>query len=98
MLSGHSATAGFASPDAGGQFENFPRFLENWSGKTVTLAGSMISLWTSRMTKGAWGCCNYYSPPNRDWNFDTRFQDPENLPPATPVVGHVLRVGFLRRY
>ena len=40
------------------------------------------------------GCCNYYSPPVRDWEYDLRFNDPANMPPATPVVGNVIHTAF----
>ncbi len=98
IMSGHSATPFYGSADAGGQYENFPRFLEDWTDKTVTFNGSMISLWAASVTPSKWACCDYYVPPIRDWNFDGRFLDPAQLPPATPVVGQLLRVGFVRRY
>ena len=97
IMSGHTPTPSPGSPEAGGQFENYPRFLEDWTGVTVTLNGSMISLWYPHDVKGVWNG-SYYVPPKRDWNFDERFLDPAQLPPATPVVGQLLRVGFVRRY
>lgn len=98
FLAGHSPTPFFGSPDGGGWLNNFPRFLERWSGVTCTINGSLVSLWFAQKADGPFGCCYYYSPPIRDWNFDTRFNDPANLPPFTPVVGQVLRMGFARRY
>jgi len=99
ILSGHSPTPFPGSPIGGGQFENFPRFLENWSGgRTVTLLGSYVSLWYPKVTQGQWACCQYYKPPARDWKFDIRFRDPALMPPLTPLVGQILRVGFVRRY
>ena len=77
----------------GGGMENFPRFLENWGGKTLTYRGSLVSLSTSQFTTGTWNG-NYYSPPTRDWQFDTRFNNPANLPPGTPVVGNVIHTAF----
>jgi hypothetical protein len=56
-----------------GGAENFPRFLENWSGKTLTYYGSMIELYASEQAIGHWGAANVYSPPNRAWYFDTNF-------------------------
>ncbi len=38
-----------------GGVENFPRFLESWSGKTFTYYGSMVELYTSRQSIGRWG-------------------------------------------
>jgi Tfp pilus assembly protein PilX len=98
ILAGHSPTPFPGAPVGGGQFENFPRFLEKWSGQTLTLLGSFVSLWYPQVTQAPWFCCWYYSPPNRNWSFDTRFRDPALMPPLTPLVGQILRVGFVRRY
>lgn len=56
-----------------GGVENFPRFLENWSGKSFTYYGSMLELYNSQQGIGHWGAANVYSPPNRAWYFDTNF-------------------------
>ncbi|MGH8092243.1 MAG: hypothetical protein ACREIF_02050 [Chthoniobacterales bacterium] len=66
-----------------GGAENFPRFLENWSGKTMTYYGSMVELYTSQQSIGRWGSGNVYNPPNRQWFFDTNLQvytPPGSLP------------------
>ena len=97
ILAGH--TPSVLGGQGGGQFENFPRFLEYFgASRTVTINGSFVSLWYGQYTDSQWGCCIYYNPPRRDWNFDGRFLDPENLPLGTPTVGQVLRMGFARRY
>ncbi len=67
-----------------GGAENFPRFLENWSGKSLTYYGSMVELYQSRQSIGRWGSANVYNPPNRQWFFDTNFQI--NTPPGTLTV------------
>ncbi len=102
VLAGHSGTpcdhedagcpGGYADFYGGG-LENFPRFLENWSGVTLTYRGSLVSLHFASKAVGTWNG-NYYTPPVRDWAFETRFQDPANLPPGTPVVGHVIHTAF----
>jgi hypothetical protein len=66
-------------PSAGnvysGGAENFPRFLEDWSGgKTLTYYGSMVELYKSQQSIGTWGKDNVYNPPNRQWFFDKTFQ------------------------
>ncbi len=101
VMAGSSATpcdhevagCGVTSPYGGG-LENFPRFLEGWGGQTLLFRGSLVSLIASQQSTGAWGCCVYYSPPIRDWKFDTRFDLPENMPPGTPVVGNVIHTAF----
>lgn len=94
ILAGHSATD--PGNEAGGQFENFPRFLEDWDVDAV-IEGSFVSLWNPTLATGRWSCCDpIYVPPGRKWTFDDRLKDPANLPPNTPVVGRLMRVGFTR--
>lgn len=101
VLVGHSATLcdhevlGCLGGNYGGGLENFPRFLENWSGRTMSYQGSLVSLFNSQYSVGSWGYgAPIYTAPGRAWSFDTRFNDPANLPPGTPVVGFVLRTAF----
>lgn len=97
IMSGHSETPwdhhGTVDAPYGGGLENFPRFLENWSGRTLFYRGSLVSLYFPQQSTGAWGG-HYYNPPGRDWAFDLRFNDPANLPPGTPVVGNVIHTAF----
>jgi hypothetical protein len=80
----------------GGGLENFPRFLENWGGGvTAFYRGSLVSIaYAQRATNFCGWALTYYTPPTRDWAFDTRFQDPANLPPGTPVVGSVVQTAY----
>ena len=64
-----------------GGAENFPRFLENWSNKTLTYYGSMVELYQSHQSIGSWGSANVYNPPDRQWYFDTNLQ--VYTPPGT---------------
>ena len=67
------------TPASGSQYgysgggNNFPRFLETWSGKGCTYYGSMVELFQSKVYTGKWDTGNTYSPPNRRWNYDTTF-------------------------
>jgi len=71
-----------------GGAENFPRFLETWSGKTLTYYGSMVELYQSKQSIGHWGSANVYNPPNRHWYFDTNLQ--VSTPPGSlPVYSYV---------
>ncbi|MGC8828907.1 MAG: hypothetical protein ACP5TE_03945 [Verrucomicrobiia bacterium] len=75
-----------------GGLENFPRFLEDWSGKTLTYNGSMVVMFTSRYATNYWpGTGTVYNPPNRNWSFDVNFYNPARLPPLTPSVRAVIR-------
>ncbi len=83
----------------GGGLENFPRFLEDWGGVQFTYRGSLVSLFQSAYAaRRRWSWQDYYTPPNRDWQFDLRFQDPNNLPPSTPVVGNIFQTAFRTVY
>jgi hypothetical protein len=64
-----------------GQLENSIRFLEDWTGRTMTYAGSIVALWHSLQATGSWNG-NYYTPPSRAWSYDTLFNTTQ--PPGTP--------------
>ena len=101
VMAGHSGTpcdhevggCGITSPYGGG-LENFPRFLEDWNPEILMFRGSLVSLSFAQQATGLWGNGPYYRPPVRDWEFDTRFDQPENMPPGTPVVGNVIHTAF----
>lgn len=65
-----------------GGVENFPRFLEDWSGKYFTFHGSMIQLYRSHQAFYRWGKSNVYNPPNRRWFYEKNFV--QNPPPSFP--------------
>ena len=110
ILAGHSPTicdwqrTGCGANAYGGGLENFPRFLENWSGGvTFTYTGSLVSLFASAFARGLWNnttnvapnpAGGYYDPPTRTWQFDVNFRFPERLPPGTPSVGTVLQTAY----
>jgi|SRR5208282_2843468 len=75
-----------------GGVENFPRFLENWSGYTFTYNGSMVVMYPSQFATNYWvQTGTYYNAPNRKWAFDVNFLDYRRLPPATPQVRQLVR-------
>ncbi|MDF1544365.1 MAG: hypothetical protein P1R58_04605 [bacterium] len=76
-----------------GGFENLPRFLEQWTGTGFNWSGSMVNLWNSQQADGSWNG-SYYSPPIRNWSYDTDLDDPANLPPETPQVRVFQRTGW----
>ncbi|MBU6366953.1 MAG: hypothetical protein KJT01_12145, partial [Gemmatimonadetes bacterium] len=94
ILAGHTATrcdyrrAGCISPVGGGGLHNMANFRENWGGGiTHTYRGSIVSLFTTRSFVNDFSGA-FYSPPTRNWSFETRFQNPAQLPPGTPAVGN----------
>lgn len=64
-----------------GGFENFPRFLEDWGGKTVDISGGFIQLFRSEYATGNWSYGDYYRAPSRDWKSEPRFENLNDLPP-----------------
>jgi len=89
-LTGNTETT---SSQYNGGFENLPRFLEVWSNKKFTWSGSAVNLWYSEQADGNWSG-SYYSPPIRDWAYDTDLDDPNKLPPESPVVRIFQRTGW----
>jgi hypothetical protein len=75
-----------------GGVENFPRFLEDWSGKALTYNGSMVVMFPSKYATNWWiDPGTYYNPPTRDWAFDRNFLNVNRLPPGTPQVRKIIR-------
>jgi hypothetical protein len=82
-----------------GGVHNFLRYLENWGGSTLNYRGSMVSLFYSQYATGVFKCCGtVYSPPTRNYAFDTDFLDLSQLPPGTPKFRDVVNVGFQQVY
>jgi hypothetical protein len=81
FLTGFVPTSG--STYSGGA-HNLPHFLENWSGNTVNIRGSLVSLFSSNVAiKPYNNGTAYYTPPNRNWGFDVIFKNGK-YPPQTP--------------
>ena len=73
-----------------GGVHNFLRYIENWGGTTLSYRGSLISLYYSQYATGTFKCCSLvYTPPTRNYYFDTEFLIPSNLPPGTPELQDV---------
>lgn len=82
-----------------GGLENYPRFHEKWTSKTLTYYGSFVSLGNSRHVNGGWVYGNpQYKAPIRDWHYDTDFNDAANLPPITPRFVYLRQELFVRDY
>ncbi len=92
IVSGNVESTG---PTAGGEYsgglENLPRFLENWAGTTLDYSGSVVCLFESEKATEQWGKSSVYSPPDRIWSYG---MDVNNMPPGTPFVRVVSKVGW----
>lgn len=72
IVSGNVQTT---SSNYSGGAENFPRFLEDWRGKTMTYYGSMVELFQSKTATAPWVYGgNVYEAPVRQWYFDQNFK------------------------
>jgi hypothetical protein len=86
-----SAKIGVTKYYSGG-VENFPRFLEDWTGHTLTYNGSMVVMFPSRYATKFWiSPGTYYNAPTRKWAFDVNFLNWNKLPPGTPQVQKLVR-------
>jgi hypothetical protein len=86
---------GGGDQDLAGGVHNFPRFIEDWNGQRFNYCGSLINLFNSRQHDGAHkNGGNTYSPPTRNWVFNTAFLDINRLPPGTPFFQYVQMTGF----
>jgi hypothetical protein len=86
---------GGSDPRLAGGVHNFKRFLEQWNGTRLNYCGSLINLFNSRGNDGPFKCCvHIYTPPTRNWVFDTSFLDPDRLPPGTPFFQYIQMTGF----
>lgn len=97
-----NTVAGGGSNQYGGGLQNYPRMHEDWNGRTLNYLGSFVSLGTPRRVNGIW-CCNgdsygRYNPPTRNWSYDARFEQVQNLPPLTPKFTYVQQRMYTRFY
>jgi hypothetical protein len=99
LISGVDNTTGSSY---NGGLENYPRFHESWSGRTLNYRGSLVSLGPPQHVNGAWcgtgSGCNIYNPPSRDWDYDADFNLVEKLPPLTPKITYVQQRLYTRFY
>lgn len=95
---GNQEGVGGQGGDYNGGLENYPRFLERWTSKTLTYLGSFVSLNNPLKTNSSWGLGNVYAAPNRDWDYDTRFNVASNLPPLSPRFVYLRQELFVRDF
>lgn len=78
-----------------GGAHNFLRYLESWSGFTLSYEGSLVSLYFNRQGIGVYKSAgNVYGVPTRAYTFDNNFLNPSLLPPRTPLFRDVNTTGF----
>lgn len=85
ILAGHVQSTNFGSGWGGG-INNFPRFLECWSGIASRITGSLVIGFRSVFARDEYVApsVGVYTAPQRFWGFDTNFANPAHQPPGTP--------------
>lgn len=94
---GTSGTVGPEQDDVRlyGGVHNFLRYIENWGSLKLSYCGSIIDGWDSYQANGVFKCCaTVYSPPTRDYTYNTAFQSVDRLPPGTPNLQYILFTNF----
>ncbi len=87
--------------DGNGGLHNYPRFHENWDNQEYDYRGSFVTLGPPLFNEWIFRCCgdgNVYSPPDRNYGFDLRFQQAQNLPPMTPRAVYLKQELFERSF
>lgn len=104
-LAGATNESSFEACYEGG-WHNTLRFLEDWTGFTVTFLGSFVCLWDAKTEGLRTNLTNpgvvvirggHYNPPVRVWGYDTRFDDLNNMPPGSPFLATAILTNWLER-
>ena len=86
----------------GGGLINFLRMGEDFDGlgsqAELTYEGSIVSFGAPLHSQSQWGPFTYYDAPDRLWSYDTRFNDPDKLPPMTPAFIYLRQELFVRNF
>jgi hypothetical protein len=106
FLSGKDLTLpGTNNQGYNGGLENYARLHEFWSGsaQTFTYRGSFVALGEPQHVSGPWNNTGvprpiYYVEPIRDFNYDTHFDNANNLPPLDPRFVYMKQQTFVRSF
>jgi hypothetical protein len=97
FLAGTDITNSTLTPGFSGGLENYPRFSEGWGSSILTYRGSFISLNIPTHVRGKWDD-QLYDAPERNWDYDTDFNNSNKLPPLTPNIVYLRQEAFLRNF
>ena len=82
-----------------GGVHNFLRYIENWGGQILNYKGSIGNLYYATYNTGIYKCCNLvYSPPTRNYIFDTDFTVVGGLPPGTPTFRDIDNLSYRQSF
>ncbi len=92
FLTGIVSSSSGNNSDYSGGVENYPRFHENWGGKSLRYRGSIVALFESEIATGKWSSAKY-GAPKREWGFNSMFGNGK-YPPGTPFVRTYRRIDY----
>ncbi len=109
VLAGTETTNINTSPiERSGGLNNHFGFRENWNTQTFKYRGSLVSKgipseFNGRYLTGCFGSTScpagaFFSPPGRDFGFETDFNSIDGLPPLTPNVNLLIQRVYKRDY
>ena len=85
IVTGNVPSTGTSATTFSGGVHNLTRFLEDWSGDTLTLNTSIVVLYASKIATNQFQMPGaYYNPPTRNWGFDQTYYSPNKQPPGVP--------------
>jgi hypothetical protein len=93
FLTGIVETSGTSNSQYSGGVENYPRFHERWSGKSLRYRGSIVALFASEVSQGTWAQSKY-GAPRREWGFNSMFGSQRRYPPGTPIIRTFRRLDY----
>jgi hypothetical protein len=97
IITGNVPSTGQSATTFSGGVHNLTRFLQSWSGVTLTLNSSIICLYASAQATNQFvmptgnTSVDYYEPPTRQYYFNTNYLSSVGLPPGTPQVDRMIR-------
>jgi hypothetical protein len=94
-LTDRGPSTGANNVNSGGA-NNFPRLLDDWSGDSLYIRGSMVALFESRVAMEPFTHSRVYRAPGRFWGLHYNFSQPAHDVPLEPIVLNATRVGFRR--
>ncbi|MEO5958102.1 MAG: hypothetical protein ABIR80_03215, partial [Opitutaceae bacterium] len=77
-----------------GGANNFPRLLDNWSGVSLYIRGSIGALFESRVAMEPFTHSRCYRAPGRYWGLHYNFSQANHDVPLEPIVLNATRLGF----
>lgn len=84
ILAGAVYSTGSGVGQYSGGVQNLPRLLEDWSGETLFLNGSIVNSYYSTWATNQYQAPGvYYGEPSRQISFDPNFNDPKKQPAGT---------------